>query len=87
MRFEPDYYLTGDVITFDGELAGMLTLDVSWTINKGNDQNALVVKRSVFNEPVKGNEYTALIAAYDRVLVRFSREVHSTLESIIRGQP
>jgi uncharacterized lipoprotein YmbA len=86
MRFTPDYYLTGDVITFDGELGGRLTLEVSWTINRENDQDALVVKRSVFREPVNGNDYTALIAAYDRVLADYSREVQATLAGIMRRQ-
>ncbi len=83
LRFEPDYYLTGDIITFDGELGGRLTLDISWTINRENDRNALVVKRTVMSEPVNGKDYSALIEAYDRVLVRFSREVQARLEGIM----
>jgi uncharacterized lipoprotein YmbA len=79
MRFEPDYYLTGEIVRFDGSLGGSLTLDVRWMLNRTSTQNALVVEHSVLHEPINGSEYADLVAAYDRVLVSLSKAVQAAL--------
>jgi uncharacterized lipoprotein YmbA len=83
IRFTPDFLLTGDVITFDGELAAEVTLAVRWTIHRGTEQNALTVEHSVIREPVKGDGYPALIDAYQQAVLRFSQQIEGKIESLL----
>ena len=86
MRFEPDYYLSGEVVRFDGDLGGSLTLEVRWMINRTNTQDALVVRHSILSEPIQGGEYTDLVAAYDRILVSLSKLVQKALIGLVRNR-
>jgi hypothetical protein len=86
MRFEPDYYLTGEIVRFDGSLGGNLTLDVRWMINRTTTQDALVVEHSVLHEPINGSEYADLVAAYDRVLVSLSKAVQAALSGLAHNR-
>ena len=87
MRFEPDYYLSGEIVRFDGDLGGSLTLEVRWMINRTNTQDAVVVRHSVLSEPINGSEYSDLVAAYDRILVTLSKEVQRALIGLGRHRP
>jgi len=84
MRFEPAYYLTGEVVRFDGRLGGSLTLDVRWTINRTPAEDALVVAHTVLSEPVEGAGYADLVAAYDRILLDLGKAVQARLEALVR---
>jgi hypothetical protein len=86
MRFEPDYYLTGEVVRFDGDLGGTLTLEVRWMINRSSTRDALVVEHSVLSEPIQGSEYTDLVVAYTRVLVSLGKAVQSALLGLDRNR-
>ena len=57
-----------------------------WTINGANDRKALRVKHSVLAEPVNGQDYPALIDAYQRILERLSREMHSEISSVLSSE-
>jgi uncharacterized lipoprotein YmbA len=84
MRFEPDYFLSGEIVRFDGNLGGNLTLDVRWMISRTSTQDSLVVEHSVLSEPINGNEYTDLVAAYDRILVKLSKAVQTALIGLVQ---
>lgn len=84
-RFEPDYIVTGQIVTFDGSLSGAVTLDVHWIVTSANDDTVLVAQRSVIVESVGGSDYPSLVDAHTRAVQRLSAEIEVQLRRAKSG--
>jgi len=79
MPEHPDYRVRMQVITMTGNPGGKAFMDVWWTISGGNDNKVKVSTRSRYSEPVQGQDYTALVQAYSKILASLSRDIAKTV--------
>ena len=69
-----------DIARFDGTLGGDALLVARWTLY-GRQETALLTKVSIIREPAGGNDFDNLIAAQNRALQRFSREIADAINA------
>ncbi len=84
--FEPDYYLSGNIVSFDGTLDGEVKLDIYWAIKDKSRRNMLGIRHSIFTAKVQGKDYDALVDAYGRVLSDLSNEIYQVLLKEVKNQ-
>jgi uncharacterized lipoprotein YmbA len=73
--FSPTYQIKLDVDQFDGQLGEQVLLLVTWSVVGTEGANELVVRKSLVEEPVSGNEYEGLVAAQSNALATLSRTI------------
>ncbi len=69
-----------DIARFDGTLGGDALLVARWTLY-GRQETALLTKVSIIREPAGGSDFDNLIAAQNRALQRFSREIADAINA------
>lgn len=77
-----DYQLIIDVLRFDGDSEGNVSLIAFWRIQDGRGVDILVVKKSVVQTTALSDETGAIMAAQNRVLNEFSREIAAALQAV-----
>ena len=81
-----DYQVIVDVSTFDAVLGQNATLNARWKLRKGDQARILKGKRSVFTEPIGGEDYEVVVAALNRTLNHFSREIAAAIREVERSR-
>jgi uncharacterized protein len=76
-----DYQVTLEVVDFLGRLGGESTLTARWTLFRGEGQEVLARRKSVFSAPVGGGRYESLVAAMSQTLVDLSREIAAAIKT------
>jgi len=84
--FDPVYRIYMDVQQFDGRLGQYVQLDITWTITGREAREILLVRKSLIREPVKGEDYDALVAAKSRILATLSRQIARGIETVYSGK-
>jgi len=79
-----DYRITANVIRFEGQTAGNVTLKARWSVLDSSGEIVLAMKMSSFTESVGGGNYEALVAAQSRALESLSREIAEAIHTIIQ---
>jgi len=54
-----------------------------WTILGEDGRKPLLFRLSNYSEPIDGQGYNALVAAHDRVLANFSRDIVTSMNDIL----
>jgi uncharacterized lipoprotein YmbA len=80
--FDPVYRIYMDVQQFDGRLGQYVQLDITWTITGREAREILLVRKSLIREPVKGEDYDALVAAKSRILATLSRQIARGIKEV-----
>jgi uncharacterized lipoprotein YmbA len=78
-----DYQVVVNVLRFDGPSGGDLTFDARWRILAG-DGKELLLRRTTLTEPTGGPGYDPMIAAMDRALATFGRQIVTEIRAIAR---
>ena len=78
-----DYQVAVDVLRFDGNLGGNVTLNAVWTVYTEDRKEVLLRKRQEYQQPVDGDSYEALVAAHRESLSALSRDIAAALKEII----
>jgi uncharacterized lipoprotein YmbA len=81
-----DYQIAVELIRFDGDLGGEITLIPFWTIFGKGGRQLHVSKRTIYTEPIKGNSYTALVSAKSQAVAAFSRDIATEIKNILSGK-
>jgi len=76
------YQITLDVVRFDVGPDGDAVMNVYWTVYGIDSKEALLTKKSVFSASAKSKDYKAMVAAQNQTLMKFSREIASTIKKI-----
>ena len=85
VRGQIDYRLLGEVTRFDADQAGRVVLEVQWAISDVGEGLAVAVHRSRYESRAAGSDDPAIVAAaMNEVLAKFSRDVVSKLEVVLR---
>jgi hypothetical protein len=77
-----DYQLVAKVIRFDHMAGSETVLNTRWSILSGDGRTELVMRQSRYAEPQAGESYAATVAAMNRTLARFGREVASAITDL-----
>lgn len=80
--FTPNYRVFLDIHAFDGAPGGTVQLRAAWTITGGEGRNALLTRKSIIEEPVRGTDVDAYITAKNRVLSVFSQEIAQAVKNL-----
>lgn len=74
-----DYQVAVDVIRCDGRLKDAAWLEARWRIFGGPEKKLLKMHRSLITEPVRGDDYAALVAAESRAVAQLSQEIAAAI--------
>ena len=77
-----DYQVIVDVANFDAVFQENARLNARWKLRKGNQGKLLRGKRSVITERIVGEDYEAVVAALNRTLDAFSREIAKAIQEV-----
>jgi uncharacterized lipoprotein YmbA len=80
--FDPVYRIYMDVQQFDGRLGQYVQLDITWTITGREAREIFLVRKSLIREPVRGEDYDALVAAKSRILATLSRQIARGIKEV-----
>ena len=75
MTTRRDYEVRVDVIRFDRDSIGQVTLHVRWSLVAGDAATTLAAHTSRYRESVEGDGVEATVAAMNRALNTLSREI------------
>jgi uncharacterized protein len=78
-----DYQVVVTVLSFDGPLGGDVTFDARWRILAG-DGKELLLKRTTLTETAAGPGYEPMVAAMDRTLSSFGRQITAAIRALAR---
>ena len=78
-----DYQVVVNVLRFDGPSGGDVTFDARWRI-LARDGKELLLRRTTLTEPTGGAGYEPMIAAMDRALAAFGRQIVAEIRAIAR---
>ena len=76
-----DYQVIVDVVRCDGRLNDAAWLEARWTVFAGPDKNLVKMSRSSIREPVRGEDYAALVAAQSRAVAQLSQEIAKAIKA------
>ncbi|OPX92931.1 MAG: hypothetical protein A4E62_01394 [Syntrophorhabdus sp. PtaU1.Bin002] len=82
-----DYRVVMDVMRMDGSLGKEAILEAWWVISSGTEKKVFVSRQSRFVEPVRGQDYEALVQAHSRILASFSLEIAQTINELAKENP
>lgn len=78
-----DYRVKVDITRMDGNLGGDAVLIARWGIF-GEQGRLLMTMRSTYNEPTKGEDYEAYVAAHSLAIAALSRDIAAALEVLLK---
>jgi len=73
--FIPTYQIKLSVEQFEGQLGESVFLLVTWSVVGQEGANELVVRKSLVEEPVSGNDYEGLVEAKSNALATLSWDI------------
>jgi uncharacterized lipoprotein YmbA len=77
-----DYQVSIEVAQFAGQRGGESVLIASWTLFRGEGQEALVSRKSRYSAPAAGEAYEAMVAAMSQTVADVSREIASAIRGL-----
>jgi uncharacterized protein len=77
-----DYQIDIKIIWMDGKLGEKAILATQWDIIDASGKSVLLTKRSQYTEAVTETTYTALVAAYNRLIANFSHDIAQAVKSL-----
>jgi uncharacterized lipoprotein YmbA len=83
---EIDYQVEVEVANFDAVLEQNATLNARWKLREGGQGRVLKGERSVLTQPIQGQDYAAVVAALNRTLDAFSREIAAAIKALERSR-
>lgn len=84
-RVRVDLRVTGQVIRFDTDPAGLAILQVQWSVQDGRGQVLVPVQTAEFSAQATGEEPAALVAAMSDALARFAAVLAVELTAATEG--
>lgn len=84
---EIDYQVVVEVVRFEGELGGTVSLEARWSILGEEDKKTLMTKKTVLSVATESQEYEGLVSAQSRVLADLSREIAGAITVLSQEKP
>jgi uncharacterized lipoprotein YmbA len=77
-----EYQVTVDVARFEAGRDGTASLLVRWSIVDGVQRRTLLMRKSIFSEPITSEGYEATVASMSRLVGALSREIAEAIREI-----
>lgn len=77
-----DYQIDIKIISMDGKLGEKAVLVTQWAVIDAPGKSVLWTKKSRYTESVPETTYSALVAAYTRLMATFSRDIVRAIQSL-----
>lgn len=87
IAIDAQFYISGNVVAFDGTLGRDVLLDVYWFVNDRSRRQLLAVRHTEIVVDVKGKDYEALVSAYGQALLQLSTQMQATIEELAKKSP
>jgi uncharacterized lipoprotein YmbA len=81
---KPDLLLSIEVLGFEADAAGKVTLNAVWRISKPDGPGVLIEKRSILSRPSNGPRTGEIVESMSVVLAELSREMADALAEATR---
>lgn len=75
-----EYQVVLDIVRCDGRLGDAAWLVARWSVFKSPEKKLLKMDRFSTREPVRGEDYAALVAAQSRALAKLSQEIAEAIQ-------
>jgi uncharacterized lipoprotein YmbA len=75
-----DYQIQIEIVDFEGKFGDKASLSVRWSILGDKGKRVLIKRKSNFKESVGSGNYEVLVAAMNKMLEDFSREIAETIK-------
>lgn len=72
-----------DISAFDIYLNDHVVMKANWVIFDKDGKKVVAMKDAIYNEPVKGSDYNAAVAAMSKCLISLSHSMAETIKSVI----
>jgi uncharacterized lipoprotein YmbA len=79
--FRPDFQVSVDVLKFERDAEGLVTLIARWALIGGNGEELVTMQRSVFQQPAPADDYDAIAAALSTTVAQLSQEIAAAIRS------
>jgi uncharacterized protein len=79
--FRPDFQVSVDVLKFERDAEGLVTLIARWALLDGDGQELLAMQRSIFQQPAPADDYDAIAAAMSTTVAQLSQTVAAAIRS------
>lgn len=77
-----DFQLSVELLRFDGQLGGDVSLVARWTVFGKDGKQTLLLRRSQFVQPTGDPDHEAMVAALSRTLADLSREIAGAIRDL-----
>jgi uncharacterized protein len=77
-----DYQVSVEVAHFTGQRGGESVLIATWTLSRGEGQQALVSRKSRYSAPAAGEAYEAVVAAMSRMVADLGRDIAAAMRGV-----
>lgn len=77
-----DYQVLIEIVNFEGKLGDNALLTVRWSILGGEGKRVLLKRKSNFKESVGSESYEVFVAAMNKLLEGFSREIAESIKGL-----
>jgi uncharacterized protein len=84
--FKPTYQLIIDIQRLDGALDDEAVLIARWSVVNTQGKELVASGRNVFRQPVKGDDFAALVKAESLLVAELSTKVAKEIQSLIAKQ-
>ena len=81
-RVDAAYRVEVDILRCDGRPGGTLAFTATWMLTRPREDRAQALGRTTLEEPVRGEDPEALVAAHDRVLAALCGEIAAKVRSL-----
>jgi len=77
-----DYQVVGEVVRFDGSLAGQVSLVIRWTLAR--ERKSVATRESRISVPVGAAGYAGLATAQSQAIAQLSRDIAAAIKEQLR---
>jgi uncharacterized lipoprotein YmbA len=75
----PDLLLSIDVLGFEGDATGKVTLNAAWRISRPDGPGTLIEKRTILSQPSNGTHADEIVESMNALLAELSRKIADAL--------
>jgi uncharacterized lipoprotein YmbA len=79
--FRPDFQVSVDVLKFERDAEGLVTLIARWALLGGDGQELLAMQRSLFQQPAPADDHDAIAAAMSTTVAQLSQTIAGAIRS------
>jgi uncharacterized lipoprotein YmbA len=85
--FDPTFRLYVTVYRFDGTPGDQVVLNVTWAITGSRSREILLMRNSVFSQPLPGEDFEELVSSQSLLIADLSREIARELKRLQSSLP